>query len=163
MLRDLVVAIETLVIVGLTIAVEIAEADDLIAARDVDQSVHDFQSEWLEEPRRDALPRQTSARVVDSADSPDVTVPRADGGGSAAVEEIETAGSDQTMPRIFHRDCEVIDCEAIILRALDCGGRQHSRPSARAAAGQDVEPRWGSLVLREPTEILGLSSRYQQF
>ncbi len=50
MFGDLVIAVEILVKVGLSVAVVVMEADDLVTARNVDPARNDLQAQRLEQP-----------------------------------------------------------------------------------------------------------------
>ena len=79
-LGHLVVVVEALVEVGLAVAVEVAEDDDLVAAGDVDPPVDDLQSQRLEQARGDPPPGQLAVGLVEARDAPDVAVPGAENG-----------------------------------------------------------------------------------
>ena len=58
MLGDLVIVVEVLIKVGLTVSVEVAQADDLIAAADVDRLVDHLEAQRWNSPA--AIRRQVS-------------------------------------------------------------------------------------------------------
>ncbi len=63
MLGDLMIAVEALIEVGLAVAVVIMEADDLVAATDVNLAGDDLEAQRLEQPRGDPLPREALGRL----------------------------------------------------------------------------------------------------
>ena len=135
-LGDLVVAVEALVEVGLAVAVEVAEADDLVAAADVDLPVDDLQPQRLEQPRGDPPPGQPARRVVEPVDDPDVAVPGADRGAPAVGEEVEARGPHLAEPGIAVGERQDIDGERPVVAADDRLRLEDLGPSPRAAAGE---------------------------
>ena len=63
MLGDLMIAVEVLIEVGLAVAVQVVEADDLVAAADVDPARDDLQAQRLEQPGGDPLPGEAPRRL----------------------------------------------------------------------------------------------------
>ena len=83
MLRDLMIAIETLVKVCLSVAVFVVQADDLVAASNVNPARNGFQAQGLEQPGGDSLPCKALRRLMESADKPDVSIPGTHGNAMA--------------------------------------------------------------------------------
>jgi hypothetical protein len=91
MLRDLVVVVEVLDEVYFTIAVQIPQPSDLVAACHIDGFLHNFQAEGLKQAGGDPLPDQLSEVAINAAHPPHVSVPGADRRAPAVLEKIEAA------------------------------------------------------------------------
>src|SRR5438034_2336185 len=65
------VVIEILIEIRLAITIEIVQARNLIAAKDIDLVVNDFQPQRLEKSRGVAFPDEVIKLVVDAGNDPD--------------------------------------------------------------------------------------------
>ena len=110
------------------------QSRDLISAQDEDFSVHDLQSQRLMQAGGMAFPSYFAQAGVQSADQPDFTGHRADGGGTV-FEEIQPTDEEQGAVGVFERDPDAIDRErpAVPDRALRL---ETSGPAGRPAMGQ---------------------------
>ena len=102
--RDLMVVVEVLDEVRLAVAVQIAQAHELIAAGDEQIVTTKLHAQRLEESARDAPPAQRRRRSRHHAiHAPHVAVPGGHDGGLAIGREIKAARTHPAVPRILHR------------------------------------------------------------
>src|SRR6476646_2410548 len=102
MFGDLVIVIEVFDEINGSILIEIMQTRDFVTTTDINRFLQDFQSQWLKQPRGNALPGQIVEGCVDSTDKPDVSVPGADSGCVAVLEKIKSA---QSHPRVTWHLC----------------------------------------------------------
>src|SRR3954464_2535071 len=108
-LGDLVVVVEVLDKVKLAIAVQVAQAHQLITAGDKQFVAAELHSERLEKSTRKTPPPQRRRRGSHYAvHSPEVAVPCGDDGGFAIGREIKATWSHPALPWIFHRQRESV-------------------------------------------------------
>ena len=108
-LGDLVVVVEIADEIHLSVAVEILEPRDLIAARDEKILASIFDPQWLEQTAHNSFPPQgRRGRIRQAFHPPDIPVPRAHHGGTAIGREIKAPRAHPTLPRVLHRQREVV-------------------------------------------------------
>src|SRR5215470_12628884 len=105
------VVVEAFVVIRFPVAVQIVEADDLVAAADINSAVAKLQTERLEQTGRDPLPGETPRGVFESAHHPHVAVPRTYGDPLAVRIEIEPGQSKLRIPRVILGQTERIHGE----------------------------------------------------
>lgn len=109
---DIVIGPEGFDPIGFSIVIEIVEAFDSIAAHDVDELVDDANSEGFEQAGGEAFPLDMFQAVVEPANEVDIATVCGDD-SAAIVEEVEGAGTDPSVPRIFEGDGDRIEGVAI--------------------------------------------------
>ena len=108
-LGDLVVVVEIADEIHLSVAVEILEPRDLIAARDEKILASIFDPQWLEQTAHDPFPpKGRRGRIRQAFHPPDIAIPSAHHGGTAIGREIKASRAHPTLPRVLHRQREVV-------------------------------------------------------
>ena len=139
-LGDLVVAVEAFEEVDLAVAVEVAQAHELIAAGDEKFVAAEFHAERLKESAGDAFPTQRGGRGgQETVHAPHVAVPGGDDGGLAVGREIEAAGTHPALPRVFNGQRKGVGDECAVRIAGHGGGGDFLGPARRAAVSERVE------------------------
>src|SRR5207244_10633985 len=88
--------------ISLTVAVQIVQARDLVAAEDEDLPVADFQAERLEQARGKTFPAQIAEIFVNSGHAPKVPVNGANVSGPIG-REVNAGEKHQRLPRVVIR------------------------------------------------------------
>ena len=123
-LGDLVVVVEAFDKVDFFVAIQVAQPGNLVAAGDVDELIHYFDSEGLEQAGGDAFPNELFEVSVDAGDDPHVAVPGANCGTFAVAKEIEAAKAQPGVPGICRvgRGREFIDGERSMSLVIQTSG-----------------------------------------
>ena len=137
---DLVIIVKGLDEVGFTVAVEIAEADELVAAGDEEIIASIFDAERLEEAGGDAVPLERCGGWSHQAiDAPDIAVPSGDDGRFAVGGKIEAPGTHPALPRIIDGEREGIRDERAVGFSCFGSGGDFCFPATRASFGEGLE------------------------
>ena len=121
------VVVEGLVNIARAVAIEVAVAGDLVAARRVDDVVHNLQAERLEAAAGEAFPGELLQLLVDAADNPHVAVPRGERGALAVSEEVHAAETHAAVPRVRHgRGQHVLHVSTVRRAARGEDARHHN-------------------------------------
>jgi hypothetical protein len=145
MFGDLVVVVEALDKVDFAVAIEVAQPGNLVAAGDVDDLIHYFDSERLEQAGGDAFPNELFEVSIDAGDDPHVAVPSANCGTFAVAKEIEAAKAHPVVPGICRvgRGREFIDGERTFFASELAPRGEWWIPTRRSTLGERREVRCG--------------------
>src|SRR2546423_8061556 len=97
------IAVEVFVVISFAVIIEIVQDRDLVAAKNVDFILDDFQSERLKKSGGKTFPGELLQFGVDAADTPNIAM-RGANGGVAIRKEIMAAGEHERVPRILIRN-----------------------------------------------------------
>ena len=136
--RDDRVVVEVFVEVRRTVAVQIVQARDLVAAEDVDFFIHDLQAQRLEKARGEAPPRQLGELVIQAAHHPHVAVEGADR-RAAVGEKVEAAEEGLGVPFVRQAVGDDVHRVRAVVRADGALGDDLIGEERRAAFGERGE------------------------
>ena len=129
---------EILVEIGFTVAVEIVQSSNLIAAQHIDLPVTHLETERLKKAGGETFPAKVAELLINARHAPDITVNRADI-GRAIGSKVHTCQEHQGFPRIVIGNRQRIDGEKVRVRTALAHGREFGQPSSRAWLEQGLQ------------------------
>ena len=107
-LRRLEFEIEDVVAVRLAVAVRVAEFPKAVTAGDEHLAVHDLEAERMVKSGGETTPGDLGELVINAGGHEDVAVESGDHGATIG-QEVEGRGEHRRLPRIGHRQADVVD------------------------------------------------------
>ena len=138
-LGNLRVIVEILVMVGLSIAVQVSENGDLVAAQHIDGFIYDLEPERLEQAGCDSLPGELSGLCSHAVNQPHVAHPGAGRGAPAIGKEVKAAQAHPGFPGVLHGRGQDVDCKGAVVGAEPGLGLEFFFPARRSAFRQGRE------------------------
>src|SRR5262249_31730926 len=150
---------ETLIDVGLAVAVNVPQPGQLPAFQHVNDPINHLQTERLIESHGEALPRQFFELVVDALDDPDIAVGGADDRITIG-EKIDPTEEHQGVVRVIVGDSQRVDDEGSVVSAGLAARDDRLRPAGRPGFRPCPQAGWcwaGLEQSREARQVPGIT------
>jgi hypothetical protein len=125
--RDLHHVVEGFVEIRLPVLIAVLQADNPVAAGDVDGVLDDAQPKRLVQARGESFPADVAKLRVDARTDPDIAGEGGEG-DPAVLEEVDPAHAQPGMPRVVHGQGDRVQLKSPVLLTHLSHGGNHLRP-----------------------------------